>query len=202
MQKKISQLLISLEKTNKIFWNISRETGQFLNLLVKELRCKKILEIGTSNGYSGIWLAEALSHSGGHLYTMESHAKGRHALGRETFKKSGLNKYITHLLGHAPEAIPAHPKIFDLIFLDATKEEYVKHFTALKNRVKKNGILIADNLHSHKEALKDFIKAIKSEPSWKVTELNLGTGLLVGVKSQAHYHSKTPSPPSSPFPYG
>lgn len=183
MKKRISKLLTSLEKNNKLFWNVSRETGQFLNLLVKDLRCKRILEIGTSSGYSGIWLAEALSHTSGHLYTMESHAKGRYAIGRETFKKSGLKKHITHILGHAPEAIPKDPNKFDLIFLDATKEEYVEYFTALKNRLKKGGLLIADNLYSHPLALKPFVSKITSTPGWKTHEINIGTGLLIGIRT-------------------
>lgn len=181
MNISLKRLLAELEKTAGIYWNISRETGQFLNLLVKELHYKKILEIGTSNGYSGLWLAEALSHNG-RLYTMESHAKGRYALGEETFAKSGLKKYITHILGHAPEALPKTPKKFDLVFLDATKEEYVEHFEALKNRIEKGGMLIADNLYSHSLPLKPFVKKIKSTPGWKVYELNIGTGLLLGLR--------------------
>lgn len=182
MKKQILQLLKSLELTGKTYWNISPATGRFLNLLIKERKYKVVLEIGSSNGYSGIWLAEALSLTQGRLHTMESHKKDRFSLGAENFKKSGLKKHITHILGHAPEDIPKKPKNFDMIFLDATKEEYVEYFAAIKNRLKKGGMIIADNLYSHPKALKDFVKAIKSEPGWKVFQINLGTGLLVGIR--------------------
>lgn len=180
MKKQISKLLKTLEKTSGTYWNIPRATGQFLNLLIKNQNYKTVLEIGTSNGYSGIWLAEALSQTGGHLYTMESNKKIRFYLAQKNFQKSGL-KNITQILGHAPEDLPQTPKNFDLIFLDATKEEYLSHFEALKNRVNKRGMILADNLNSHRTTLSAFVEAAKNEPGWKTFELNLGTGLLLST---------------------
>ncbi len=183
MNNKLKNILAELEKTSSLYWNISRPTAIFINSIIKEAKYKTILEVGTSTGYSGLWIAEALSQNNGHLYTMESHAKGRFALGEETFAKSGLQKHITHILGHAPEAIPTTPKKFDLVFLDATKEEYVDHFEALKSRIKKGGTIIADNLYSHSIPLKPFVEKINSTPDWKVYEIAIGTGLLIGVKN-------------------
>lgn len=183
MKKSLASLLKSLEETQSKFWNISRDTALFINTIIKEAGYKTALEIGTSNGYSGIWIAEALSQNGGHLYTMESHRKGRYSLGEENFKKSGLSKHITHILGHAPEAIPLLPETFDFIFLDATKEEYVEHFEALKNRIAKGGMIIADNLYSHPIPLKPFVDKIKSTPGWEVCEVEIGTGLLIATKN-------------------
>lgn len=174
---------MELEKTSSVYWNISRDTAIFINSIIKESGYKTVFEIGTSTGYSGLWIAEALSHNKGHLYTMESHAKGRYTLGQENFAKSGLQKYITHILGHAPEDIPENPKKIDLLFLDATKEEYVEHFDALKDRINKGGMIIADNLYSHPIPLKPFVDKIKNTPGWKVYEITMGTGLLVGIKA-------------------
>lgn len=182
MTKELQKLFKELEKTNKTFWNISRDTAIFINATIKEAGYKTALEIGTSNGYSGMWIAEALSQNDGHLYTMESHAKGRYALGEENFKKSGL-KNITHILGHAPEAIPKIPKKFDFIFLDATKEEYVEHFEALEHRLNKGGMIIADNLYSHPIPLKPFVEKIKNTKGWEVNEVAIGTGLLIATKA-------------------
>ena len=182
MKKPLSNLLKSLEKTQSKFWNISRDTAIFINALIKESGYKTVLEIGTSNGYSGLWIAEALSQNKGMLHTMESHKKERYYLAQENFAKSGLQKYIHQILGHAPEALPKTPKIFDLIFLDATKEEYLEHFEALKHRVRKGGMILADNLYSHPVPLKPFVEKISSTPGWKVYEMNIGTGLLVAVK--------------------
>lgn len=182
MKKQILQLLKSLERTNNTYWNISPATGQFLNLLIKNQKYKTVLEIGTSNGYSGIWLAEALNKTEGQLYTMESHKKERFYLARKNFRKSGL-KNITQILGHAPEAIPKTPKYFDVAFFDATKEEYILYFETLKNRFKKGGLIIADNLYSHAKILKNFTKKIQSDSDRKVLKLNIGTGLLIAIKT-------------------
>ena len=182
MESKIKNLLHELEKTKEIFWNISPEVGKFLNLLIKDRKYKTILEIGTSNGYSGIWLAEALKKTKGHLYTMESNLKKRYPIAVNNFKKSGLSTYITTILGHAPENIPKTPKIFDLIFFDATKEEHLEYFEALKCRVKRGGIIITDNIISHKKELKNFIKTLENLPSWHSIILNIGSGLMLSIR--------------------
>lgn len=181
MKKEIKSLLKELEKTSHIFWNIAPEVGQFLNTLIKDRQYKKVLEIGTSNGYSGIWLAEALSHTSGKLYTMESHKK-RFKLASKNFEKAKVTKEIIQIAGHAPEDFPSTPKFFDMAFFDATKGEHLAQFQILKSRIKKGGLIATDNIHSHKEELKNYLKIVKATPGWHSTELNLGTGLLVSYK--------------------
>lgn len=70
------QTLLELEKTQKQFWNVARVTGEFLNLLIRTAKSKNVLELGTSNGYSGIWIAKALKETGGKLTTIEFYEKG------------------------------------------------------------------------------------------------------------------------------
>lgn len=176
------QLLKELEKTREKYWNISPETGLFFNLLIKERKYLTVLEIGTSNGYSGIWLASALKATKGHLYTIESHKKERFHLAAENFKKAKLTKHITQILGHAPEAIPAKPRFFDLAFFDATKYEHIDYFNALKNRIKKGGMIITDNINSHEKELTEYLKAVKKNPDFLSIKLNLGTGLLLSYR--------------------
>lgn len=182
MNQKIKNLLKALKKISGLYWNIPPETGQFLNNLIKECKYKTVLEVGTSNGYSGIWLAEALKSTNGHLYTIESHKRDRYYLAQKNFKKSGLSKYITQILGHAPQAIPKTPRHFDMAFFDATKEEYLSYFNAIKNRIKKGGAIAADNIYSHKDQMRNFLKIIKSDKNWASFELPLGGGLLLSFK--------------------
>ncbi|MFC1615700.1 O-methyltransferase [Patescibacteria group bacterium] len=182
MQKQVKNLLKSLEKTRHLYWNVSREVGEFLNILIKDRKFKKILEIGTSNGYSGIWMAEALQKNKGKLYTIESNQKSRFGLSQKNFKKSGLQKNIVNILGHAPENLPKIPQNFDMAFFDATKHEHLSYFEALKNRITKNGIIITDNAISHKKELKEYIKKVKSEKNWFSVILNIGTGLMISQK--------------------
>lgn len=181
MKKPTLRLLKSLEKTGKKFWCISRETGQFLNLLVRDRGHKCALEIGSGSGYSGIWLAEALTHNQGHLYTMESNKKLRLPLAAKNFAKSGL-KNITLIAGHAPEDLPKKPRTFDLAFFDATKYEHIDYFLALKNRIKRGGMIITDNALSHEKELAAYKKAIISDKNWQTTLLGLGTGLLLSLR--------------------
>ena len=73
--KTFNERLAELEKTQKDFWNVSRATGNFLNMLVKMTNSKRVLEIGTSNGYSGLWFLSALEQTNGHLTTIEFYDK-------------------------------------------------------------------------------------------------------------------------------
>lgn len=183
MKNKIFTTLKSLQKTIDTYWNIGEHSGQFLNLLIKSINCKTALEIGTSNGYSGIWITEALAENNGRLYTIESHKKKRFSLATTNFKKAGLTKNITQILGHAPEAIPYTPKFFDLILMDATKYEYCEYLKALTSRTKKNSIIIADNVVSHQKELNSFIKKISASKNFKTFLLNIGKGLLIAIRT-------------------
>lgn len=182
MNKRIKSLLTELEKTRHLFWNISPETGLFLNQLIRLTKVKTALEIGTSNGVSGIYITEALSHNKGHLYTIESHKKLRFRLAQKNFAKAKLEPYVTQILGHAPEAIPPKPRTFDLIFLDATKYEHVDYLKTLLPRTKKDSIIITDNALSHKKELAPYFKAIKRLKNFETCLLPIGTGLLISVK--------------------
>lgn len=183
MRTSTKKLLQELEKNRSEFWNISRETGVFLYNLILNSDIKKILEIGTSNGVSGIYMAEALREKKqGHLYTIESNFKLRFPLATENFKKAKLTPYITQILGHAPDVIPKTPKLFDLVFLDATKYEHPLYLDAILNRLSKNGMIITDNAISHKQELAPYFKKISKLKSFETHLLDLGTGLLVSIR--------------------
>jgi len=182
MKKEIKNILSFLEITRKKYWNISCEAGQFLNSIIKEFNIKTVLEIGTSNGYSGIWMAEALAKTKGHLYTIESNKKERFPLATKNFEEAGLSKYITQILGHAPEAIPKSPKFFDLVFLDATKYEHPLYLKEILPRTKKNSIIIADNIISHKKKLSPYIKQITKLKKFESFLLHTDSGMLISLK--------------------
>lgn len=183
MNESVKQLLQELEKTREQFWNITPEVGQFLYDLMIENKYQTALEIGTSNGYSAIWLASALEQNGGHLYTIESNFKKRYPLAQENFQKSGLTN-IHSILGHAPEAIPTEPKKFDFAFFDATKHEHLDYFQELKSRINPGGTIITDNIDSHRQELQSYIDTVKKEPGWQTTENSLGTGLLISQRAR------------------
>jgi predicted O-methyltransferase YrrM len=158
MNESISFVLGELERIRdeqgNPFWNLSRESAMFMSILVRILDAKKVLEIGTSNGLSGLVMAEALVDTGGHLWTIESHDE-RFGLARENFEKAGvLGSVVTQVKGHAPEDIPRDiggDDGLDLVLMDATKMEAIRHFEAVKPLCRRGAVVVTDNIHSHKE---------------------------------------------------
>lgn len=174
MKKSLLALLAELEKTSKTFWNISRETAEFLHVLAGGIHAKNILEIGTSNGYSGVFLASACQK----LYTVESH-KERFELAAENFKKACLSRRIRQIKGHAPEILKTLRAKFDLVFLDATKYEYTSYLDAVWSKIAAGGFLVADNVDSHKDSLREFFEELRKKKDAKLFYAPVGTGLLV-----------------------
>lgn len=185
MNPHIKSLLTELEKTSLLFWNIPPETGLFLNQIIRTTNTKQILEIGTSNGYSAIWMAEALAQTKGHLYTIESHKKHRHPEAQKNFAKAGksIAQRITLILGHAPEALPPKPTTFDIIFLDATKDEHTDYLKAILPRTRKGSIIITDNAISHKKELKLYLNTLNKTKNLETILLPIGSGLLISTRT-------------------
>jgi len=180
MNKETAKTLREIEKISKRDgnpnWTISHEVGEFLNHLIRTNNIKRVLEVGTSVGYSGIWLAEALSYTNGKLYTIESH-DGRFQTAKENFRKAGLTKYVEQLKGHAPDV--AITDMFDMLFLDATKAEYVSYITTFLFHMKKGGIIVADNIISHAEKMENYKKYIENSPHLENKLIDMGTGLYI-----------------------
>ena len=181
MRKAAKEVLKELEKTRKEFWNISNEVGQLLYLIIQDRAYKKVLEIGTSNGYSGIWIASALEKTGGTLYTIESNFKKRFPLSQQNFKKARL-KNVEQILGHAPEVIPKTPRSFDMAFFDATKYEHIDYFNAIESRIKKGGLIVTDNVCSHGEVLEKYIQSVQKNRAFKSVVLDIDQGLMLSFK--------------------
>lgn len=175
--------LLELEKTQKQFWNISRVTAEFLYSLIRVKNSKNVLEIGTSNGYSGIWLAKALKETNGHLTTIEFYDK-RLDIAKENFKLCAVDDIITPLKGSALMHLEYLPDDFeiDFAFVDANKSEYIKYFEYIDKHLKKGGIIACDNVLSHKEKCRPFIDAINARSDYENVILPLPAGLSLGVK--------------------
>lgn len=175
------QLLRQLESTSKEFWNISFDTANFINMLIKMTNKQNILEIGTSNGYSGIWIAKALKETQGHLTTIEYYEK-RIKLAKENFKKCNVDDIITIKQGSAIDVLNGLNQEFDCVFIDANKREYIDYYNITDKLLKKNGIILADNIISHAEKVAPFVEAIKNNPKYQVQILDLPAGLLLAYK--------------------
>ena len=129
--------------------------GQFLEIISKLLSPKNILEIGTMVGYSAICLAKGLQ-KGGQLHTIELREKDA-AIAKQNFEKANLADRIQIHIGNALEIIPTLQIEWDLVFLDADKVSYSKYYELVKPRLKKGGLILADNVLFHGEVLNDEI---------------------------------------------
>ncbi len=181
--KTTQETLIELEKTQKQFWNVARVTGEFLNLLIRTAKSQSVLELGTSNGYSGIWIGKALKETGGKLKTVEFYAK-RIEPARENFAKCGVLDVITTVEGSAIkilEYLPEDEK-FDFVFIDANKSETLRYFELIHPHLVAGGILAVDNVLSHREKVQPFIEAIGAHADYENTVLTLPAGLSLARK--------------------
>ena len=118
--------------------------GKFLEMICRMLQPKRILEIGTFTGYSAIAMAQGLPKDG-LIYTLEVNGEMEDFIS-EFISKSGFNKKIKLLMGDALEIIPSLEEEFDLVFIDADKEQYVDYYKLAKTKLKKGGFIIADNV--------------------------------------------------------
>lgn len=182
-------VVLELEKTQKDFWNISRSSANYLNMLIKISGAKNVLEVGTSNGYSGIWLAKALKKefdgTGGKLTTVEYYEK-RIVLAQENFNKCRVDDIITIKQGSAVEVLEdlcsQNDFEVDFAFIDANKAEYVRYFELIDTKLKSGGIIAADNITSHPEKVATFVDKIKADNRYQVEILDLPAGMLIGYK--------------------
>ena len=175
--------LAELEKTQKEFWNIPRKTAVLINTFIKMMNIKNALEIGTSNGYSGIWIAKALKETSGKLTTIEFYDK-RQSVAIENFKKCGVNDIIRPLQGSACDILKTFSadEKFDFVFIDANKREYVKYFELVKPHLTEKALIVADNITSHAEKVQTFIDAVDQDNNFQYEIVDLPGGILIAYK--------------------
>lgn len=164
------------------YLNITRDTGEFLRVLVKATAARRVLEIGTSNGYSALWLASSLP-SGGHLTTIELlPAKAEEA--QRHFERAGLAGCITLLQGEAGTLLAPLPAGFDLIFLDADRARYVAMLDELLRLLRPGGLLVCDNAVSHRQELEAFVAALNARDELSLSLVPVGKGELLVHKGE------------------
>lgn len=175
-QKVLRTLEDESQKGKNPYWIISPEIGKFLNELIIANNFKRVLEVGTSVGYSGIWVAEALKRTNGKLYTIESHEE-RFEKAAKNFKKAGLSDCVVQLKGHAPDV--KIDDMFDLLFLDGTKAEYTSYLVAFLFHMKKGGMIVADNALTHKKELCGYHDYIFNSPHLESKLIKEGSGIYL-----------------------
>jgi predicted O-methyltransferase YrrM len=166
-------------------WNISPREGLYLYDLIVKHHLKHGLEIGTSNGYSGIWIASAMKVTGGHLLTLEINEE-RAQLARDNFRAAGIEAYVTLERVDALEELSKLTGPYDFVFIDAWKQDYVRYLDMVMPLVEPGGVIVAHNVKDMAEQLKDFIEKVKSSHELKTTFADPGPGgFSISIKRRA-----------------
>ena len=158
------------------FRNVPQHDGRLLRIMTETMGAKQVVEIGTSTGYSGIWLGLALKQTGGKLTTYEIDA-GRAATARANFKKAGLEEVITVVEGDAHQEIKKYEGTIDLLFLDADKAGYLDYLEKLAPLVRPGGLIMAHNINPRMADPK-YMEAVTTNPKWE-TVVRGGMGITL-----------------------
>jgi predicted O-methyltransferase YrrM len=159
---------------------VARTTGQFLFAFVAPQTDCEVLEIGGSRGYSSIWLGAGVRHLGGHLLSLENDPAKVEAW-RRNVAEAGLEDWCELIDGDALEVVPGIADVFDVVFLDAEKEQYEQLFTQARTKLEPGAVVIADNVLSHEDVLGAYSRARQSDPTLESVTVPLDRGLEFSV---------------------
>ena len=162
--------------------NISESDGKVLYDIILKNKYTKALEIGTSTGHSGIWIAWALSKTGGKLITIDID-EGRHKTALKNFEEAGVSEYIDARLADAHQLVKELKGPFDFVFSDADKDWYTNYFIDVEPKLKVGGCFTAHNISMSSRGIKQFVDYVKSLPHFETTIVNKSrAGVSVSYK--------------------
>jgi predicted O-methyltransferase YrrM len=163
--------------------NVEPDTAALLSVLVRATGARRILEIGTSNGYSTVWLAEAARATGGGVLSVDVDGD-RTAKARANLERAGLDGQVELRVQDAADTLRAAPDdACDLIFLDAERPAYLDYWPHLLRILVPRGLLVVDNALSHAKELVGFSELVHGAEGVTSTLLTVGAGVLLAVKS-------------------
>ena len=181
LDKKIKTFL----KENADGWgdmNVPVTDGKILYDLIIKNNYKNAVEIGTSTGHSAIWIAWALSKTGGKLITIEID-KERFMQAKANFKKAGVDKFIDARLADAHELVPALPGKYDFVFSDADKYWYKNYFIAMDPKLEVGGCFTAHNTNMNSSGITEFLDYIKGQKNYETSmDKSSRSGISVSYK--------------------
>jgi caffeoyl-CoA O-methyltransferase len=160
--------------------NLERDTGRWLALLARATDAREVLEIGSSNGVSTIWLAAAAQHNGGRVTGTEILPE-RAADANRNLADAGLDAVARVVAGDARTTVASLPGPFDIVFIDAEKDDYVDHFQAVADRVGPGGLILADNVISHD--LSEYQAMLRSRSDVETVTIPIGCGVEFALKT-------------------
>jgi caffeoyl-CoA O-methyltransferase len=184
---KMERLLEEMDASGHRYWSVPRKDGEFLHLLVKVGRAREVLEVGTSHGFSAIWMGLGLGETGGRLTTIEIDRE-RHDLARRHISEAGLSPRVTCIHGDAHREVPKLKGPFDFVFLDADKEGQRDYFQKLyPQKLVPGAILAVHNAIRQADSMKDYLDMIRKHPDFDtvILSVTMDDGFCVSYRHRA-----------------
>jgi predicted O-methyltransferase YrrM len=170
---------VSEMQRDEFLLSVGPATGQLINLLAKEMKAKTLLEVGSSYGYSTVWLAEAARHTGGKVISLEIHAE-KQKQARASIEKAGLSGFVDFRLGDARDSLSKLEQSVDFVLLDLWKNFYIECFDLFYPKLRDGALIVADNMLYPESALpyaEAYRKHIRTKPGIQSVMLRVGSGI-------------------------
>lgn len=168
-----------LDRRDEFLIAVGPATGQLLNILAKSVKAKTILELGTSYGYSTVWLAEAARATGGKLISLDK-ADYKQDYARTMLAKAGLSAHVDFRLGDARETIKSLPGPFDFVLVDLWKDLYIECLDLFYPKLSPGAFIAADNMilpENYREDALKYRKHVRSKPKIDSVLIPVGSGV-------------------------
>jgi predicted O-methyltransferase YrrM len=178
-EKAMLATLDRIRNAGEVFSEVPPADGRMLRLLAEAVNAQHVVEVGTSTGYSGLWICLALQKTGGKLTTLEVDA-GRADMARKHFAEAGVQKLVTLIEGDAHETVKQLKGPIDMVFIDADKDGYVHYLKMLLPHVRPGGLITAHNVNM----ASDYVDAVNSNPDLETVYYMQGNALSVSLKKR------------------
>jgi len=165
------------EQSRKLL-NLDPDAAELLSILARSSRAQRVLEIGTSNGYSTIWLAASVGPEGGRVISVDR-SREKHKLARANLVATGLLQFVDLRLGDATEVVKTLPGPFDFVFFDADRTSAPCQLALLLPKLAPQALILADNALSHPEEIAGYLTMVKGLKQFQHVLIPIGKGLSV-----------------------
>ncbi|MGM5480766.1 MAG: O-methyltransferase, partial [Nanobdellota archaeon] len=171
---------MELIRNKTLLWQIPRSTGQLLNILIRTRQPKRVLELGTSGGYSTLWMVEALKNNA-RIDTIEI-SDYRYHIAKESFEQTKTTDTITQHHGKTTELLSRWKTPIDFLFIDHGKEHYLSDFKKIERLLESQAMIVADNILDNPKKVKDFTSYFENNSSYETEIISVDNGILIAIK--------------------
>lgn len=185
-QETLNKLMAELDAKGRQMLSVPKKDGQFLNLMVKVTRARSVLEVGTSQGYSAIWISLGLQETGGKMTTIDLDPE-KVRLAQANVAKAGLAHRVTFKEGDAHQILPALEGPFDFVFLDADKDGQMDYFKQLyPKKLLPGGIIAVHNAIHSRRSMQEYLDMISNHPEFNsvILSLTMDDGFSVSYRQR------------------